>query len=133
MVTHCGILIMMKSYSTKWFNKWAKKNRISIDSLLDGIERTKIMIGSADLGGSLYKVRIAKEGQGRSGGYRTIVVVKEAKRSLYLYGFEKSDMDNIDDKQLKDLKRVAQVFLDMSIEKINELVNTNELVPLEKK
>jgi hypothetical protein len=123
----------MKSYSTKWFNKWAKKNRISIDSLLDGIERTKIMIGSADLGGSLYKVRIAKEGQGRSGGYRTIVVVKEAKRSLYLYGFEKSDMDNIDDKQLKDLKRVAQVFLDMSIEKINELVNTNELVPLEKK
>jgi len=132
-VTHCGILILMKSYSTKWFDKWTRKNKISIESLLDGVERTKTKLGSVDLGGGLYKVRIAKEGQGRSGGYRTIVVVKETKRSLYLYGFEKSDVDNIDEKQLMDLKRVAHVFLDMSVEKINELVDKNELVSLEKK
>jgi len=123
----------MKSYSTKWFDKWTRKNKISIESLLDGVERTKTKLGSVDLGGGLYKVRIAKEGQGRSGGYRTIVVVKETKRSLYLYGFEKSDVDNIDEKQLMDLKRVAHVFLDMSVEKINELVDKNELVSLEKK
>lgn len=122
----------MKSYATKWFHKWARKNKIPIEALLDGLERTKSKLGSVDLGEGVFKVRIAKKGQGRSGGYRTIVVVKEANRSLYLYGFEKSDVDNIDDKQLVDLKRAAHVFLSLSVEKINELVTVNEFVSLEK-
>jgi hypothetical protein len=41
-----------------------------------------------DLGGGLYKVRIAKD-KGKSGGYRTIIIHKKDFRSLLVYGFEK--------------------------------------------
>jgi hypothetical protein len=41
----------------------------------------------ADLGGGVIKQRVARVGQGRSGGYRMLVAYRAGARAVFLYGF----------------------------------------------
>jgi len=49
----------------------------------------------AELGGGLIKQRVARSGGGRLGGYRTVIAFRAAQRAVFLYGFAKSERDNI--------------------------------------
>ena len=60
-------------FKTKLFARIARKERISDRSLAEAIERAERGLVDADLGGGLIKQRVAREGQGRSGGYRMLV------------------------------------------------------------
>lgn len=58
------------------------------------------------LGSNCYKIRIsiASKGKGKSGGARVITHVKIIQRSVYLLSiFDKSELENISDKELKSL------------------------------
>ena len=76
----------------------------------------------ADLGGGVYKVRVARPGEGKSGGYRVIVFFKSGERTFYMYGFPKSGMGNINEKQLRDFKLAAKTIFVYSDEEINDRV-----------
>jgi hypothetical protein len=65
----------------------------------------------ASLGGGLVKQRVARSGGGRSGGYRTVIAYQASRRSVFLYGFAKSERDNINDRELADLKKLARYYL----------------------
>jgi hypothetical protein len=65
----------------------------------------------ADLGGYLYKKRVAIAGQGKSGGRRTILTFKAGKNIFFLFGFSKNERDNISAKELKVLKHMAKELL----------------------
>lgn len=106
----------MLKLKTKWFNKWANKNSISDDTLIDTLESLANNLNSVSLGGGLFKVRTAKTGQGKSGGFRTIVVYKKEELAVFVYGFSKSDKDNLDKNELKYFKKLANDLL-----KINAL------------
>ena len=57
------------------------------------------------LGKDCYKIRmsISSKGQGKSGGARLITNVKIVKEKIYLIAiYDKSDMENISDKELKE-------------------------------
>jgi hypothetical protein len=54
------------------------------------IERAERGIIDADLGGGLIKQRVARPGQGRSGGFRMIVVYRTKERAVFIYGFAKT-------------------------------------------
>jgi hypothetical protein len=101
--------------------------------LLDALERTINGSGVVNLGGNIYKIRVAKNGQGRSGGFRTILIFKKGKRSLFIYGFEKNDQDNIDKGTLADYKKFAVTFLNYTDDDINRLVNNGTISLLEEK
>jgi len=49
----------------------------------------------------VIKQRVARDGQGKSGGYRTIVLFLRCKRAIFVHGFAKSDADNIIPDELK--------------------------------
>ncbi|MCK5456898.1 MAG: type II toxin-antitoxin system RelE/ParE family toxin [Melioribacteraceae bacterium] len=53
----------MLKLKTKWFNKWAKKNAVSDNSLLKTINNLSNNLGTVELGGGLYKIRTPKIGQ----------------------------------------------------------------------
>ncbi len=58
------------------------------------------------LGNDCYKIRvaIASKGKGKSGGARVITCLQVVETSVYLLTiFDKSDKDNIEDKELQDL------------------------------
>ena len=67
----------------------------------------------ADLGGGVYKKRVAMPGRGKRGGARVILGSNLGTRWFFLYGFEKSERATIDDKELAVLQKAAAVFLEM--------------------
>ena len=121
----------MNVFETRWFKKWSEKKGLIDDDLRDALERTIKGSGVVDLGGNVYKIRIAKNGQGRSGGFRTILIYKKGKRSLFIYGFEKNNQDNIDKGTLADYKKYATTFLDYTETDINRLVDNGTIFLLE--
>jgi hypothetical protein len=101
----------LRVFKTKWIARFAKRERITDLSLREAIERADSGIVDADLGGGLIKQRVARSGQGRSGGYRMIVVYRTKDRAVFLYGFAKSERENIDAGELEDLRIIAADFL----------------------
>jgi hypothetical protein len=53
-----------------------KREGIDADQIRAAIERAEEGLVDADLGGGVIKQRIARRGEGRSGGYRTIIAFK---------------------------------------------------------
>ncbi len=74
----------------------------------------------ADLGGSLYKKRVARPGGGKSGGYRTLVSARIGSRYVFLYGFPKNDKANITQDEKKALQFAGKVFLELSAEALSK-------------
>ena len=57
-----------------------------------------MMVGlyDADVGGGLVKKRIARPGQGKRGGFRTLVATNKGNRWVFVFGFPKNERSNID-------------------------------------
>jgi hypothetical protein len=115
-----------KVFCNKPFARFAKKFRASNLDLLE-------MCGNfpdADLGGGVYKFRLAREGEGDSGGARTIVAMKSGERVVMMYGFEKKDLANIDPKDLKAFKKLAKAYLNRTDDEMEKLVQLGELLEI---
>jgi hypothetical protein len=78
----------------------------------------------------LIKQRVARAGQGKSGGYRTVIAFRRGEREVFLFGFAKNERGNIDGEELREFKRLAHVFLELSAQQIAALIEDNELTEL---
>ena len=101
----------MRVFTTKEFARYARRERIGDDQLCEAIERAKRGLVDADLGGGVIKQRVARPGQGRSGGYRTIIAFRSSDRSIFMYGFAKSGNANLTSDELLVYRRLAAIFL----------------------
>lgn len=101
----------MRIFKTRAFGRFARKERIGDALLCEAIQRADRGIVDADLGGHIIKQRVARPGQGRSGGYRTLIAYRSETRAVFLFGFAKNDQDNIDDEELKHLCKAAAAML----------------------
>jgi hypothetical protein len=84
----------------------------------------------ADLGGDVYKVRIARPGEGKSGGFRTIVLFRKGEKTFFVYGFAKSDRGNIADDELQDLKYTSKIDFALTNEGIDERLKEGSLIEI---
>ena len=123
----------MLKLKTKWFNKWAKKNLISDDILLDTLKNIPNKLGVVDLGSGLYKVRTPKTGKGKSGGFRTIVAYREEYISIFVFGFSKTDKGNLNNEELKYFKKLSKDLLSINREEYMELVKLGDFVSIKEK
>ena len=64
----------MRIFKNSRFKKFARKQDISNEHLLEVIERAENGQIDADLGGEVIKQRLKRQGQGKRGGYRTIIL-----------------------------------------------------------
>lgn len=108
----------MRVFKSKYFSRYAKKERIDNTALANAIREIEGGLVDAVLGGGLVKKRVAREGSGKSSGYRTVIAFSSGQRSLFLYGFAKNDRDNIGDNELRELRKLSQIFLGLSEEEI---------------
>jgi hypothetical protein len=122
----------MLKLKTRWFNKWAKKNSISDKILLNSIQDLSSNLGTVNLGTGLYKVRTAKDGQGKSGSFRTIVVYKESDIVIFIYGFSKSEKDNLSSEELKYFKKLAKDLLSINNQKYKEMIELGNFISIGK-
>ena len=59
----------------------------------------------------VYKQRLARQGEGKSGGYRVILFYRQDERVFFAFGFAKANMANIRQKDLTILKEQAKVLM----------------------
>ena len=101
----------MRVFKTRWIDRFARRERVADSSLRDAIARAERGLVDADLGGGLLKQRVAREGQGRSGGYRMMVAYRAQGRAVFLYAFAKNERDNVDPDELLSLRQIAEAWL----------------------
>jgi hypothetical protein len=100
----------VRIFKIPWFTRFAAQRGI-VDSELKAIVNNVLETGQAEakLGGGVYKVRLARSGEGKSGGHRVVVFFKSGVRTFFVYAFEKSDRANIGQGEERAFKRDAKV------------------------
>lgn len=104
----------MAIYMTRWFDRWARKQDISADSLCKAVREMECGLYEADLGGGLLKKRIARHGQGKSGGFRTLVATNKGNKWFFVFGFPKCARSSITKGEEKALKKLATTLLSLT-------------------
>ena len=117
----------MRIFKTKWFVRYARRERIEDQSLSEAVERAERGIIDADLGGGIIKQRVARIGRGRSSGYRMLVAYRCGDLAVFLYGFAKKERDNIEDDELESLRNIAGDLFDCTAECIEKQVKDGRL------
>ena len=118
----------MRIFQTRWFAKFARKEKMEPIRLHEAVKRAEQGKIDADLGGNLIKQRVARRGEGRSGGYRTLIAFRTPSRSVFLYGFAKNEKENISDEELDDLKKLTRLLLSYDDGELERAMAAKELI-----
>ena len=101
----------MRVFKTKPFSRFSAHEGIEDALLCEAVKRADSGLVDADLGGGVIKQRLPREGQGRSGGFRSIVLFRQGNLAIFAYGFAKND--NIGRPELKAFRKLAEVMLSL--------------------
>jgi hypothetical protein len=121
----------MAIYKTRWFNHWARKQGLSTPSLCAAVREMTAGLYEADLGGGLLKKRIARPGQGKSGGFRTLVATNKGNRWVFVYGFPKNERSNIDKDEQEALRKLAAHLLSLTAQALGKAQRAGELMEVD--
>lgn len=116
----------MRVFKNAWFSRFARKQKISDRSLIEAIERADQGLIDANLGSGVIKQRLAREGQGKSGGYRTIIFYRSGDKAFFMFGFAKSDQSNLDKHEEVLFRKAAAHVLALSDEQIDKLIENGQ-------
>lgn len=118
----------MEVYKTRWFDRWARKQGLEDLRLCAAVREMVEGLYDADLGGGLVKKRIARPGQGKSGGFRTLIATNKDDRWIFVYGFSKNESSNINKDDEKSLKTLAEDLLSLEPEGIELFKDEGKLI-----
>lgn len=114
---------MNRAFKTRQFTRWARKAGLTDDSLCAAVTEMIDGLIDADLGGGIVKKRVALPGRGKSGGSRTLIATNKADRWFFVFGFEKNERANINDKELEALQATATDLLTLSFDQLDDAVS----------
>ena len=120
----------MRIFKNTWFTRFASKEDITDSELRELVNQLEVGQADADLGGGVYKLRLSRYGEGKSGGYRVIVFFKSEERTFYQYAYPKSSRDNIDQKELRVFKRTAKTNFAMSDRELADAIKAGEYIEI---
>ena len=121
----------MAVYKTRWFHRWARKEGLTTPSLCAAVREMTTGLYDADLGGGLLKKRIARPGQGKSSGFRTLVATNKGTRWVFVYGFPKNERSNIDKDEEDALKKLAAYLLSLTAQALGTAQRAGELMEVD--
>ena len=128
---HAGVRAV-SVFKTKEFAKFARKSDLGDAELLQAAESLSAGHWDAVLGGGVFKQRIARQGGGKSGGFRAIVVFKSGADCFFVYGFAKNQKSNLTLRELKALKKLAAVLLGLQAEALAKALAAGEISEVRK-
>jgi hypothetical protein len=121
----------MRILKYKQFANWAKGEKITDTVLKATVTELSNGLFDASLGGSVYKKRVSRGGQGKRGSYRTFIAFQQKKRVIFMIGFSKNEKDNITEHEKKALKRIAKDYLGITNLAIDKLIIAKEIMEIE--
>lgn len=117
----------MRVFTIKWFSRWARKEGITDAMLCAVIADMQVGNTGDELGGYVFKKRLAKPGEGKRGGWRVLIAFRIKDKAFFVYGFAKNDRDNIGKQELKALKEYAKTLLGYSSDQLKTALEAGEL------
>jgi hypothetical protein len=117
----------MRVLKTRTFARFARQESMLDEALANAIREAERGLVAAQLGGGLIKLRVARSGGGKSGGYRTIIAYSAGRRAVFLFGFAKNERDNLTAVELADLKMVGRDLLALTEPQIKKAVAAGQL------
>jgi hypothetical protein len=121
----------LRVYKVKVFARFQRREHIADETLAKAVKSAEEGLVDADLGGGLIKQRVARPGQGKSGGYRTVIAYRRGDLAIFLLGFAKNERANIDEDELDDLRGQARAFFGLSAEQIEAAIAEDELMEVD--
>lgn len=112
----------MRVFVLKQFRNWSQKHSITSNLLLKAVDEIDRGIIDANLGGNLYKKRIATKDRGKSGSVRTLLAYSANHRTVFMYAFEKGERDNVSQKEKSSLKLLGKYYLNLSDSELTSLL-----------
>lgn len=117
----------MRVFKNKPFARFARKAQITDAVLCTAVKAASQGRIDADLGGGVIKQRIARQGEGKSGGFRTIILFRLQHRAFFVHGFAKNEQDNIRDDELEVFKTLAAAMMSYDDEALARAVSSSVL------
>jgi len=117
-------LEQLRVFKSKGFSKFARRESIADAKLCEAVKDAEEGKIDADYGGGVIKQRISRPGEGKSGGYRAIILFRRGSLAFFVHGFAKSDQANIDASDEKDFKDLAKRLLVSSEEELDALLRS---------
>lgn len=114
---------MKRILKIRVFCRWMRKTELSDQLLLKAIDEMERGLIDADLGGGVYKKRIALPGRGKRGSTRTLIATNKDTRWIFLNGFEKNERDNITQNELSVWKMISKDLFECSDNVLDSLQN----------
>ncbi|MEO7994977.1 MAG: type II toxin-antitoxin system RelE/ParE family toxin [bacterium] len=98
---------MRRVFKTRPFARWSSKNALPDTALCRAVAELEQGLVDADLGGSLFKKRVALAGRGKRGGARVIIATKQSGHWYLLAGYAKNDREKLTMEELVSLRELA--------------------------
>jgi hypothetical protein len=118
----------MRIFKNKAFHRWAKEQGLSNTALTKAIQEMEHGLYEANLGGSVYKKRVASGSRGKSSGARTIIAFQWHEKAFFIYGFAKNARENINLKEEHALKSLAKIYFGYDATQIEQAIKIGELI-----
>jgi hypothetical protein len=118
-------------FASKPFMRFARRFGVDDEALWETVNGAF----DADLGGGLFKFRLARQGEGSSGGARALIAMKVGQRAVLMFGFEKKDQANIRPNELCAYRKAAAIYLGLSEDEIAAIMKQkllSEIAPAKK-
>ena len=117
----------MRIFLTTWFERFARQQGIEDSALYNAVSRANDGLIDADLGGGVIKQRIARPKEGRSRGFRSIILFRRGDRAFFVYGFAKGSRSNLLRNELGVYKDFANEVLSYKEADLDKAVELNKL------
>lgn len=122
----------MRIFKSRWCQRFARREQIADALLRDAIARAEKGQIDAELGGGVIKQRIARAGQGKSKGYRTIIFFRRGAKAFFVYGFAKSQRANISRVEEDEFKEAAKIVLALTDDQFATRLRRGDFLEVEK-
>ena len=119
---------MTRIFKRRDFARWQTGERLPDTVLCKAVREMESGLVDADLGGLLYKKRVARPGSGKSGGYRTLLAARIGSRYVFPHGFPKSATANITREEKRALQFAGKVFLELPVGNLSKALQSGVLL-----
>jgi len=121
----------MQVFTTRAFSRLDVAGELRDSDLIAAVAEMNDGLWDANLGGQVYKKRVALAGRGKSGGARTLIAFKSDDRAFFMYGFSKNQRSNITTKEKQTLKLMARELLGYSGKQLRQALKHGVLIEIE--
>lgn len=120
-------MMMRRIFRTRSFNRSLRRSALTDAALCRAVDEMRRGLVDADLGGGIFKKRVALPDRGKRGSVRTIVATQCGTHWFFLFGYEKNERVTISKAERDTLQKLASDLLQMSSAQIAFSLMSGEL------